>query len=247
MRGTCSIVPSRITRTRAISYYTKGALVALALDLKLRLGTRRAARRSTTSMRELWRRYGARGIGVPEDGFEQLAAEVERPRARGRSSRARVRGTEDPPLQELLAEFAYRARAACGEPAPTTRRHAARRQRRAADARGRAYREREPALELTSVLDGGAAERAGLEPRRRAGRDRSAARQRAAISCAVWRASRAASASRRACSAATSSRGRHRAQEPRRSTPATCGRARRSCEPQGPRAPAGVARRVTAP
>src|SRR5690606_3836491 len=57
----------------SISYYVKGGLVALALDLELR-------RRSSVSLddvvRALWLRYGATGTGVPEDGFEKLAEEV---------------------------------------------------------------------------------------------------------------------------------------------------------------------------
>ena len=88
----------------SISYYTKGALVALALDLTM-LRVESAGKASLDDvMRELWRRYGARGIGVPEDGFESLAVEIG-----GESLRAffdsAVRGTEDLPLADLLAEF----------------------------------------------------------------------------------------------------------------------------------------------
>ncbi len=58
-----------------ISYYTKGALAALALDLKIRQGT--AGRVSLDHvMRALWTRYGRPGIGVPERGVEQVACEV---------------------------------------------------------------------------------------------------------------------------------------------------------------------------
>jgi len=144
-----------------ISYYTKGAMVALALDLKLRLDT--AGRTSLDDVvRELWLRYGARGIGVPEDGFERLATEVSGLDLAGFFTSA-VRGTEDPPLKDLLAQFglALEMRAGVG-----------------ADDRGGtpragggelltlgvAVREREHGLELTSVLDGGVAERAGLNP-----------------------------------------------------------------------------------
>ncbi len=145
-----------------ISYYTKGAMVALALDLKLRLDT--AGRTSLDDVvRELWLRYGAHGVGVPEDGFERLAAEISGLDLAGFFTSA-VRGTEDPPLKDLLAQFgvALELRAAAG-----------------ADDRGGtpraggggellsigvAVREREHGLELTSVLDGGVAERAGLNP-----------------------------------------------------------------------------------
>jgi predicted metalloprotease with PDZ domain len=143
-----------------ISYYTKGALVALALDLKLRLET--AGRTSLDDVvRELWRRFGARGIGVPEDGFEQLAAEVSGIDLAAFFASA-VRGTDDPPLKELLAEFGVtlelRAQTGAddrgGTPAGNGERLTL----------GVVAREREHGVELTSVLEGGAAERAGLNP-----------------------------------------------------------------------------------
>jgi predicted metalloprotease with PDZ domain len=144
-----------------ISYYTKGALVALALDLKLRLDS--AGRASLDDVvRELWRRYGARGIGVPEDGFERLAAEVSGLDL-GAFFTSAVRGTEDPPVKELLAEFgiALEMRAAAGI---EDRGGTARAVNGELLTLGALVREREHGLELTSVLDGGAAERAGLNP-----------------------------------------------------------------------------------
>ena len=171
MRGTCCIGRSRITRTRSISYYTKGAMVALALDLKLRLDT--AGRTSLDDvMRELWRRYGARGVGVPEDGFERLAAEVSGLDLAPFFASA-VRGTEDPPLKELLAEFgvALELRAAAGA---DDRGGTPRAGNGELLSLGVAVREREHGLELASVLDGGPAERAGTQSRRRA-RSRSTA------------------------------------------------------------------------
>jgi predicted metalloprotease with PDZ domain len=145
----------------SISYYTKGALVALALDLKLRLDT--AGRISLDDVvRELWRRYGARGIGLPEEGFEQLAAE-----ASGLDLRefftATVHGTADPPLAELLASFAisHELRPAAGA---DDRGGVARAANGEILTLGAVTRDREHGLELTSVLDGGPAERAGLNP-----------------------------------------------------------------------------------
>jgi predicted metalloprotease with PDZ domain len=145
----------------SISYYTKGALVALALDLTMRRDS--AGRTSLDDvLRELWKRYGARGIGVPEDGFESLAIELGGVKLRDFFDAA-IRGTQDLPLAELLAEFGVllelrsatgpedkggTARAANGEPL----------------ALGIGYRERDSGLELTSVLDGGPAQRAGLNP-----------------------------------------------------------------------------------
>jgi predicted metalloprotease with PDZ domain len=144
-----------------ISYYTKGALVALALDLKLRLDT--AGRTSLDDVvRELWSRYGAREVGVPEDGFEQLAAELSGLDLSAFFASA-VRGTEDPPLKELLAEFgiALEMRAASGsDDRGGTPRAGSGEQLTL----GVTVRERDHGLELASVLDGGAAERAGLNP-----------------------------------------------------------------------------------
>src|SRR6185436_11488955 len=110
----------------------------------------------------LWSRYGARGVGVPEDGFEQLASEVSGLDL-GAFFAAAVRGTDDLPLKELLAEFgvALEMRAAAG---PDDRGGTARAANGELLALGAVVREREHGLELTSVLDGGAAERAGLNP-----------------------------------------------------------------------------------
>jgi predicted metalloprotease with PDZ domain len=143
----------------SISYYTKGALVALALDLTLRLETQ--GRTSLDDvMRELWRRYGERGVGVPEDGFERLAAEVSGLRLEAFFDAA-VRGTDDLPLQDLLAKFAvsFDLRAATGDD-----RGAQRAGNGDALTLGATYRERDGGLELTSLVDAGPAQRAGLNP-----------------------------------------------------------------------------------
>lgn len=58
-----------------ISYYTKGALVALALDLLIRQET--AQRCSLDDvMRACWQHYGLTGQGLPEGAFEDLAIKV---------------------------------------------------------------------------------------------------------------------------------------------------------------------------
>jgi predicted metalloprotease with PDZ domain len=83
-----------------VSYYAKGALVALALDLILRRDT---DGRCTLDhiMRALWRRFGETGRGVPEGELEHLVEEVSGLDLRDFFSRA-VYGTEDLPLTELL-------------------------------------------------------------------------------------------------------------------------------------------------
>ena len=85
------------TPNATISYYSKGALVALALDLTLR-----RERRGTLDdvMRQLWRRH----LGGPIDEADIEAALRE---VGGRSYRKEladwVRGTGEPPLPSLLA------------------------------------------------------------------------------------------------------------------------------------------------
>jgi len=145
----------------SISYYTKGALVALALDLTLRLAS--ADRTSLDDvMRELWRRYGALGVGVPEDGFERLAAEVGGVDLTAFFDGA-VRGTADLPLAELLAQFAvaFELRPGGGV---DDRGGTPRASNGELLTLGATYRERDHGVELTTVIDGGPAQRAGLNP-----------------------------------------------------------------------------------
>ena len=58
-----------------VSYYTKGCMVALALDLTLRLGTDGRVSLDDV-MRELYARHGETGTGVPEDGVEVVAKDL---------------------------------------------------------------------------------------------------------------------------------------------------------------------------
>jgi predicted metalloprotease with PDZ domain len=145
----------------SISYYTKGALVALALDLTMR---RDSGGKTSLDhvMRELWRRYGARAVGVPEDGFESLSIELGGPQLE-RFFAAAVRGTEDLAIGELLGAFGIRfeLRAAAG---PDDKGGTPRPANGELLALGIGYRERDTGLELTTVLEGGPAQRAGLNP-----------------------------------------------------------------------------------
>lgn len=90
-----------------VSYYTKGALIALALDLQLRAAT--AGKGSLDDvMRLLWQRHGQTGIGVVEDvifaavdavGGSECGARL------ARWLRKTVNGTDDVPLARLLKPF----------------------------------------------------------------------------------------------------------------------------------------------
>ena len=58
-----------------ISYYNKGALVALALDLTIRRGTG-GEKTLDDVMRYLWQRFGVTSIGVQEDDVEIAATKI---------------------------------------------------------------------------------------------------------------------------------------------------------------------------
>jgi predicted metalloprotease with PDZ domain len=138
-----------------VSYYAKGSLVALALDLTLR----QRGRSLDDVMRALWQRYGRTGIGVPEDGVERIAGEVAGADLRSFFGRF-VEGTEDLPLAELLADFgvtlelrpAHGAGDRGGKAASGPLPRASLGARVGAD------------MKLVHVYSGGAAERAGLAP-----------------------------------------------------------------------------------
>ena len=67
--------PDANTPNATISYYQKGAMVGLLLDLRIRAAT--GNRRSLDDvMRALWERFGARDAGYEEGAVEALASEV---------------------------------------------------------------------------------------------------------------------------------------------------------------------------
>ncbi len=86
-----------------VSYYTRGALAILALDLTIRRETRHALSLDQV-MRALWKNWKATGEGLPERGFEQLIQQVTGVDVSEQVA-AWVYGTEDPPLAELLQPF----------------------------------------------------------------------------------------------------------------------------------------------
>jgi len=154
--------PHANTNNAAISYYSKGALVALALDLTLRRDAKDSVSLDTV-MVELWRRFGMAGGGVEEGDFEALVAELSGCELLEFFDVA-VRGTEDLPLAELLACFGVSLsfRAATGPDDLGGSR------RGAPDKRplslGAHFIARDIGVELTQLLDGAAAQAAGLNP-----------------------------------------------------------------------------------
>ncbi|MSQ60792.1 MAG: M61 family peptidase [Betaproteobacteria bacterium] len=142
-----------------VSYYLKGSLVALCLDLLIREQTK--GRKSLDDvMRALWERHGRTGAGIPEDGIERLAEELSGLRLKGFFDRA-LRSTGELPLKTALAyagiELHVRASTGAtdkgGMAGTDTKPRAVLGARTTEDAAG---------VKLTHVLDGGAAQRAGL-------------------------------------------------------------------------------------
>jgi predicted metalloprotease with PDZ domain len=144
-----------------VSYYTKGALVSLALDLHIRHESAGACSLDDV-MRALWAKWRRDGQGLAEDEWERLAEEATGLDLGAFFDRA-LRTTADLPLAELLATqgvtMVFDAAGAAGDngsvgaadltraPRPTLG------VRTAADPLG---------LRLTHVLDGLPAQAAGL-------------------------------------------------------------------------------------
>jgi predicted metalloprotease with PDZ domain len=107
--------PDENSTNSGISYYAKGSLVGLALDLHIRRETKNKKSLDDV-MRALWDFFGAKNMGVPEEGFEKLAQNVSGLNLKPFFDHA-VRGTGDLPLRDLLEHFAvdYELRAAESE------------------------------------------------------------------------------------------------------------------------------------
>ena len=136
--------PDENTPNAVVSYYAKGALTALALDLTLRRKT--AGRVSLdTLMRALWQNYGQTGKGVGEDDFLRLAEEISGLKL-ARFFADYVDGVRELPLRSLLSAFAiHLQRQAAQTPSLGVK----------TEAQGNEVR-------LATVYDGGAAQAAGL-------------------------------------------------------------------------------------
>jgi predicted metalloprotease with PDZ domain len=92
--------PDENSPNATVSYYGKGSLVALCLDLLIRDKTH--GRKSLDDlMRALWKRHGLPGIGVEEDGVERLAGEVTG-LGLAKTFDEWLRSTRELPLRELL-------------------------------------------------------------------------------------------------------------------------------------------------
>jgi len=142
------------------NYYAKGSLAALALDLTIRTATNNGQSLDDV-MRTLWQRYGSQGIGVSEGEIEKISAEIAGVDLSDFFNRA-VYGTEDLPLQPLLAEFGVNMFLRAAENAadsggkPSTKAETSPRAVLGVKVSGGSE------AKLQNVYDGGAAQAAGL-------------------------------------------------------------------------------------
>ena len=86
-----------------VSYYTKGSLIALALDLTIRLETKGTCSLDVV-MRECWKQYGVTDSGMPDRGLESMASKLSGVDLSDFFERY-VRGTHELPLEQLLRKF----------------------------------------------------------------------------------------------------------------------------------------------
>ena len=145
-----------------VSYYAKGALIALCLDLKLRSET--SGRVSLDDvMKACWQRWGDTGEGMPEDGFETVAADVSGLDLEDFFN-ASVRGTGELPLEALLHSHGiqYHVRAASGPSDKGGQKLGNSKQRGVW--LGAMLTATNGKSSFTSVMNGGPAELAGIAP-----------------------------------------------------------------------------------
>ncbi|HUS25047.1 MAG TPA: PDZ domain-containing protein [Candidatus Binatia bacterium] len=146
--------PDENTPNATVSYYVKGSLAALCLDLTLRLRSRVTL---DDILRELWRRFGREARPVPERGLEALAQELSGLDL-SREFDAWLRSTQELPLEALLSQFGVQAlrRAATGDADAGGRTS----QKPAGATVGLKLRPGEPVV--AHVVAGGPAQRAGV-------------------------------------------------------------------------------------
>ena len=98
--------PDENTPNAVVSYYAKGALAALALDLTLRQATQNKVALDDV-VRVLWARFGKTGTGVGDDDIRHIAEELSGLTLKRFFTEA-IHGTRDLPLKKLLAPFGIR-------------------------------------------------------------------------------------------------------------------------------------------
>lgn len=146
--------PDEYTPNATVSYYVKGALTALCLDLHLR---QHGATTLDDVMRALWNDHGRHGNPVPEGGLEAAASRVSGLELKSQFD-CWLRTTGELPLAQALEIFGVRAeqRSTTGDADPGGRVAG----RPASASLGLKLRPTDTTI--TNVYSGGAAQRAGL-------------------------------------------------------------------------------------
>ncbi|MDX1706497.1 PDZ domain-containing protein [Pseudidiomarina sp.] len=141
-----------------VSYYAKGGLIALCLDLILRRDTEGQVTLETV-MRDYWLEYGASGKGTEDDSFASFVEQKYSVKLGAFLQRA-LYSTDPLPLNDLLSHFGVELthelaaddNTIGGKPASASM----------PVALGARYKASSQGLELQTVYNGEAAERAGL-------------------------------------------------------------------------------------
>ncbi len=145
-----------------VSYYTKGALIALALDLTIRRDTN-GEKSLDDLMRAVWYKHGKPDIGVGEADIEALASEVSGLDLTTFFDQS-LRGTDDLLMAELLQTVAvgFELRPAAGSKDKGGLRKGEGKPPRPRADLGVLYGSSHAGVKLKAVMDTGAAMEAGL-------------------------------------------------------------------------------------
>jgi predicted metalloprotease with PDZ domain len=143
------------TPNAVVSYYSKGALIALGLDLLIRAQTRQRKSLDTV-MQLLWATHGKTQEGLAEDGFDRVVLAAIGPDFKKPWSQFKARyieGTDDLLLAQWLAAQGIAVSEKKMSALENMKLHGAMR-----------YSDQGGWVKVTHVLDGGIAQRAGLAP-----------------------------------------------------------------------------------
>ena len=143
------------TPNAVVSYYGKGALIALGLDLQIRAFSRNQ-KSLDDLMRLIWQRHGITLEGIAEDGLDSLVLQLLGDGFTKTWNEMKARyifGVEDIPLQKWIASKLVQVKLKTLSPLEQLKLQLGLRH---TDANGW--------LKVTHILDGGAAQAAGLAP-----------------------------------------------------------------------------------
>ena len=143
------------TPNAVVSYYGKGALLALGLDLQIRAFSKHQ-KSLDDLMRLIWQKHGVTLDGIAEDGLDDLISELLGSGFSKTWAEMKSRyifGTEDIPIQKWIASKLVSVR-----PKPQSKLEKIKLQL------GMRHTDINGWLKVTHVLDGGAAQLAGIAP-----------------------------------------------------------------------------------